>query len=165
MAEAKLHKRLAGHLSDQHAKEGYLIIGFAVLTVSLHFYLQVAEVKRTAGFNIVNSQTIPYIYMVITLGLLINVIGLSLRNAAGLWLSLMALTGVGVAYVVWYIYSRQILELLLAQPFYHSYPEAIPSHNFGLISATWLNLAVLVMSGILLICEIKTLRSMAAAQQ
>ena len=87
--------------------------------------------------------------MVIELGLLVNVVNLWLHKTACTLVSLIALSIVALAYTIWYVYSRQILELL-SKPFYQLHPEAAPQHLFGLIGATGLNVVVMVMSFILL---------------
>lgn len=164
MIEARRYNRSLGGVSSQPARDFNFALGFAVLTLLLHSYTQVVELTRISELSTLTSQTIPWVFIVIEIGLLINVIGLWLRRAGGIWLSIAALSSVGVVYVVWYVYSRQILKLLLAQPFYRLHAEAVPPHTFGLISATWMNIVVIVMSGVLFVWEAKTLRSMKRAE-
>jgi hypothetical protein len=168
MSEAVLNQRAADGFHADQPKDFYFALGLAALLVLLHTYAYFTELAGgSAGVGTLNSPTIPYLYLLIDLGLLFNVFGLWLRKPAGILISIVSLSSVGVGYIVWYVYSRQILDLLLSKPFnqiYHLYPEAVPLHPFGLIGATWLNLFVLLMSGVLFIWELKTLRGMKAAR-
>jgi hypothetical protein len=145
-------------LPGNNSKDYYLAFGLAVLTVVLHTWVQLSEFSRPADSAILTSQTVSYLYLVIELGLLVNVIGLWFRTTAGLRVSIIALFVVVVAYAFWYAYSRRILEPLLSKPFYQDHPETVPNHPFGLIGATWPSLVVLLMSGLLFLWEVKTFR-------
>jgi hypothetical protein len=153
-------KRSAGHSYCQRPKDFYLAFCFGVAAVLLHASALVADATQLAQFKTLVSHTVTYLLVLIGLGLLANVFGLGLRTAAGIKLSLGALLLSAVGYVLWYKHSRRMLDLLLSNPFYQSHPEAVPPHPFGLMGATWVNLVVLVMSGVLFVWELKTLRGM-----
>jgi prolipoprotein diacylglyceryltransferase len=155
---------MTGFVSDRQPGDFHFALGVALLAAVLNTYALALEFAEAGEFRTLNSPTIPYIFLVIELGLLVNVAGLWVRKTAGMLVSMAALVSVGVGYVVWYAYSRQILELLLSKSFYHSYPEALPPHPLGLIGASWLNLVVLVISVVLFIWELKTIRGMMAAK-
>lgn len=160
MTVTGVHRRGAGLVSDCQPTDFYLAFGVALLALGLHTYAHVSEFAKADEFGILKSQTIPYIYLVIEIGLLVNVAGLLTRKTQGILVSMAALVGVGVGYAVWYIYSRQILELLFSKSVYHTYPEAVPPHPLGLIGASWLNLVVLVITVVLFVWELKTARNM-----
>ena len=160
MLEAKMCKLAIGHSSYQQPRDFPFAFCFAVVAALLHAYALFTEFARAAELTTLNSSTIPLLFLLIGLCLIANVAGLWLRKTTGILLSLGALAGVCAGYAVWYIYSRQILDLLLSKQFYASYPEAVPPHPFDLIGATWVNLVVLVMTVVLIIWEVTTLRGM-----
>lgn len=163
MFGAGLRHRAVRRSRDLQPRDFYVAFCFALLAVLLHTWALVAEFTRSAQSDTLNSSTIPLLFLLMELGLLLNVVGLLFRKTASLLVSLVALSISGVGYVMWYLQSQQILEILLSKSFYHSYPEAIPPHPFGLLGATWINLVVLVLTGILFIWEVKTFRSMVKA--
>jgi hypothetical protein len=165
MIEIASQKRAASHQYGQLPKDFHVALGCAVLVTVLHTCALISEVTRGAEFSTLTTHTITYLFLVIELGLIFNVIGFLFRRAAGVWISLIALSGAGAGYVLWYMHSRQILDFLLSKSFYQSHPEALPPYPFGLVGATWLNLIVLLISGVLFIWEIKTLRRMLATQK
>ncbi len=164
MSVTGVQRRVTGFVSAHQPGDFHVALGVAILAVVLHTYAQVSEFAKASELRTLNSPTIPYIFLIIEIGLLVNVVGLWVRKTAGMLVSMAALVGVGIGYVVWYAYSRQILELLFSKSFYHSYPEALPPHPLGLIGASWLNLVVLVISLVLFIWELKTIRGMVAAK-
>lgn len=164
MTVTGVQRRVMGFASAHQPRDFHFALGVALLAVVLHTYAQAAEFAKASEFRTLNSPTIPYIFLLIEIGLLVNVVGLWVQKTAGMLVSMAALLGVGIGYVVWYVYSRQILELLLSKSFYNSYPEAVPPHPLGLIGASWLHLVVLVLSVVLFVWELKTLRSMMAAK-
>jgi hypothetical protein len=144
-------------LSDQYSRDFYFAFGFAMLSASLHTYSLVVELSSVTEYKYLTSYTTTWVLLAIELGLLVNVVNLRLRKTAGTLVSIIALLIVTLAYAIWYLYSRQLLELL-SKPFYELHPEAAPQQMFGLIGATELNVVVMVMSFILLIWQIKALR-------
>jgi K+ transporter len=138
-----------------------LALGIAVLATLLHTVALASELFTAVESRaIITTSTIPRLLVLIELCLLINVAGLWVRKTAGMWVSLAALLVLVVGYAGWYAYSRQIMELLSSKPFYQAHTEALPPHPLGLVGATWLNLVVLMTSGVLLVWVAKTLRAM-----
>lgn len=158
MIEAGLKKAAAGHSADYLTKDFYPAFIFAALALLLHVCALAGEFSRAAGSRTLNSTTIMWLLTLMTPCLVANAVGLWVRRAAGLVVSIVALLAVGAGYITWYLYSRHLLEFLSSNPFYLQHPEAVPLHPFGLIGATWPNLVVLVMCGVLLVWEAKTLR-------
>lgn len=158
-----MRHRTAKRLPYRRPRDFNIAFGFALLAALLHTYTLITELKRAAEFNTSNTSTVPLLFLAVEFGLLLNVAGLCLRRAAGILISLVALSVSGVGHAIWYIQSRQILEMLRADSFYHSYPEAIAPHPLGLLGATWVNLVVLVITGILFVWDVKTLRGMMKA--
>ncbi len=154
------HKRATNRFHYQQPRDFHVALWFAALLLLLHTYAQVAEFRKAAEFTALTSSTIPFLFLLIEIGLLANVVGLWLRKAAGILISITALLVVCGGYAAWYGYSRQILNALSSKSFYLSYPEAVPTHHFGLIGATLVNIIVLAMTGVLLVWELKTLRGM-----
>lgn len=140
-------------------------ITLAALAALLHTYALVAEWTMLNRYGMLTSPNIFLLFTVIEFGLVANVVGLWLRRAAGVVVALVALASVGVGYAIWYVYSSQVLELLLSKPFYQSHAETIPPHPFGLLGATWVNQAVLLMSCVLFIWTARTLRFMLKASR
>lgn len=155
---AGLYKRATGRRPGSLPADFYFALGLAIISVIANTYAQIAEFSRVSEFGTLTSSTIAYLYLVIETGLVVNLIGLYHRTATGLRVSIIALLSVVAGYAFWYIYSRQILESVLSNPAYQTHAEAVPDRIFGLMGATWLNLAVLIMSGVLLLWEMKTLR-------
>jgi hypothetical protein len=151
--------RTSGGLRDRRSIDFYFAFGFALLTLVLQTCALVAEVTRASQSKVLVVPTLPYIFLIIELCLAVNVVGLWLRKAAGLAMSLFALAGVGAGYFLWYVYSRQVLTLLSSKSFYQIHPEAISTYRLDLIGATWLNVIVLVMAGVLFIWEVKSVHS------
>jgi hypothetical protein len=158
MLEAALRKAAARDSSDYPPKDFYPALIFAALALLLHAYALAAEFSRASGFNTLTSSTIIWLLTLMTPCLVANAYGLWLRRAAGLFVSTVALSGVGAGYVCWYIYSRRVLQLLASNDFYTQHPGAVPLHPLGLVGAAWPNLVVLVMCGVLFAWEVKTLR-------
>jgi hypothetical protein len=146
-------------------KDYNFTLAFAALAALLHTYALVAELTALRRSVTLASPSILLLFAVVELGLVANMFGLWLRRAAGVVVSLVGLASVGVSYALWYVYSKQVLELLLSKPFYQSHAETIPPHPFGLLGATWVNQAVLLMSCVLFIWTAKTLRSMTKASR
>jgi hypothetical protein len=163
MFEAGLRQTSAGQSEDHRPRDFHFAFGFALLAVLLHTCALVVEFGRAAESVTLNSSTVPLLLLLMELGLLLNVAGLWLRKAAGMFVSLAGLSLAGIGYVIWYLQSRQILELLLSKSFPHSTPEAVPPHPFGLLGATWVNLVVLVMTGVLFVWVLKRLPGLAKA--
>lgn len=145
---------------SRQPKDFYIAFGVAGLTVLTHTCALIDEFARATGSGVLTSPTVPRLLLFIGLSLLVNVAGLWARKVVGKFVSIIALISAVTGYVVWYIYSRSILEALAGQPFYLLHTEAVPPHTFGLVGATWLNIVVLLLSGVLLIWEVKTLRGM-----
>jgi hypothetical protein len=162
MVKAGTPERAASRRHEHHPKDFYFAFGFASLAALLHTYAQLTQFTMADDSEILTSSTIPYLFLLIELGLVVNLFGLWLRKAASMLISIIALSGVFVGYIAWYVYSRQILDRLLSKPFYHVYSGSVVPYPFGLLGATWLNLVVLVMSAILFVWAVKTLRSMSA---
>lgn len=141
-------------------KDYNFTLAVAALAALLHTYALTAEFTALGRSVTLASPNILILFTLIELGLVANVVGLWLRRAAGVVLSLAGLAGVGVGYALWYVYSRRVLELLLSKPFYQSHAEAVPPHPFGLLGATWVNQAVLLLSCVLVVWTAKTLRPM-----
>lgn len=160
MIEAGLNKRLAIPLPDPHSKDFYFAFGVASLALLLHTYTLIAEFARAHEVESLILHAVPPFLLIIEFCLLVSVAGLLIRNVAGLLISLLALVVTNIGYVIWYLASRPILEMLSAPPFYQLYAEAVPPHPLGLLGATTMNVLVLALSGVLLIWEAKTLRSM-----
>jgi hypothetical protein len=158
MSEAELKEQSVQqwHFSP---RDFHIAFGCAVLALALHTYAQILELGQAAQLTILVSHTITYLFLLIELCLLVSTAGLWLRRSWALLVSVLSLGGVGFVYAIWYLYSRQILEQLSTKSFYQKYPEALPAHPLGLIGATWINFVVFVMSGILFIWEIKSLRA------
>ncbi len=156
MFEPECNKRAIGHLSYQRPRDFHIAVGVAVLALLLNTYALVIEVFKTARFETLVSPALPRILLSLELCLLVSAVCLGVRKTIGLWISMTALIGVASLYLAWYLFSRKILALLTSSPFYHSHPEALQLHPFGLVGATWVNLAVFAISGILLIWEAKT---------
>lgn len=159
MSRAESHKRAAGRF-DQRPTDFHFAFGFAAAAALLHTYATAEHFKTLAEFKALTSPTTGLLFLLMEFGLLLNVAGLWLRRVNGMRISLAALSVTAAGYVAWYLYSRETLDLLLSKPFYHAHPEAVPPHPFGLMGATWVNLVVLVMTGVLFIWEVKTLRGM-----
>jgi hypothetical protein len=159
--KAESYKCTAGHLTDSYSKDFCFAFALAVLATSLHSWALVAEFSMTADFTTLTSPTILYFYLLIELGLLVNLLGMWLRTPSGLRVSILAISIVGAGYAFWYAYSRQVLGSLLSEPFYQAHPEAVPSHPFGLLGATWLNLTVFLMSGALFFWGVRVYRKQA----
>jgi hypothetical protein len=162
--KAKLFERKPVRLHGYQPKDFYFAFSLAALAVLIHTWAQIAEVSRAVEFRTLKSPTIPYLYLIIELGLIVNLIGLWFRTATAIRSSIIALLCVGICYAVWYAYSRKLLELLLSNPVYRAHSEIVPHHLFGLVGATWFNLAVLLMSGVLFVWEVKILRSRMLSQ-
>lgn len=160
MTNTWLQKRVLIHLRNQKPKDFYLALGFSILAVVLHTCALITEFTRIAEFRTLTSPTITYVFMLIELALIVSVLGLWSRKRTGLVTSIIALLCVGVGYGLWYVYSRQTLDFLLSKSFYQLHPETLPQYPLGLIQATWLNLVVLVISGVLCVWNIRVLRSM-----
>ena len=158
MFKTGLRQRAAKRLQNQQPRDFHFAFGFALLTVLLHTWALVAELTSAAESITLNSSSVPLLFLLAEFGLLLSVAGLWFRKTAGILISLAGLSICGVAHAIWYLQSQQILEILLSKPFYNSHPEAIPPHPFGLLGATWVNLVVLVMTGVLFIWGLKTLR-------
>ena len=163
MIQARLNKTLTSPLRDPHSKDFYSAFGVAILVLLLHTYTLIVEFSRASEVEAFTSHTVSPLLLIIELCLLLCVAGLWTRKVAGLLISLLSLLGTGSGYVFWYLDSRQFLEKLSSHPFYHLPAEAIPSHPFGLIGATWISVIVLTLSSVLLIWEAKTLRSLSKA--
>jgi hypothetical protein len=163
MTEAVSSSRTHSLFYYRRPKDYYFALTVAVLATLLHTYALVAELTAVKGSVTLVSPAVLLFFVVIELSLAANVVGLWLRRAAGGVISVIALLGVGAGYALWYVYSRQVLDLLLSKPFYQSHPETIPPHPFGLLGATWVNQGVLLMAGVLLIWTAKTLRAMMKA--
>lgn len=163
MTEALSSSRTQRLFNYRYPKDYYFALTVAALAALLHTYVLFAELTAVRGSVTLASPSVLIFFMVIELGLAANVVGLWLRSAAGTLVSVVALLVVGAGHALWYVYSSQVLALLLSKPFYNSHPEAIPPHPFGLLGATWVNQAVLLMACVLLIWAAKTLRSMMKA--
>lgn len=155
MSKAGLRQHLAKQSVVHRPRDYQFAFGFALLAVLLHTYALIAEFGRVSGSVTLNASLVPLLLVLIESGLLLNVAGLWLRKAAGILLSSAGLVVSGVGYVIWYVQSRQILELVLSKSSRHSIPEAVPAHPFGLLGATWVNLVVLAMTGILFVWMLK----------
>jgi hypothetical protein len=163
MTEALSSSRTQRLFYYRHPADYYFTLTVAALATLLHTYALAAEVTAIRGSVTLVSPAVLLFLIVIELGLAANVVGLWLRRAAGTLVSVIALAGVGAGYALWYVHSRQVLNLLLSKPFYQAHPETIPPHPFGLLGATWVNQAVLLLAGVLLIWTVKTLRVMMKA--
>ena len=157
MNGAGLRESATGRHGVRLPRDFHFALGFAVLAALLHTSALLAELVRASGSNALTSPVIPQLFLLIELGLLVNVAGLWLRKVTGILVSLAALSVAGLGYALWYLSSRQILELLMSKPFYHEFPQAVPPHPFGLVGATWVNLVVLVMAGVLFVWQLKRL--------
>jgi hypothetical protein len=163
MTEAVSSSRTQRPFHYRHPKDYYFTLTVAVLAALLNTYALAAELTAVGRPMTLVTPTLLIFYSLIELGLFANVVGLWLRNAAGTLVSVAALLGVGAGYVLWYFYSGRVLELMLSKAAYQAYPEAIPPHPFGLLGATWVNQAVLLLACVLLIWTAKSLRAMLKA--
>jgi hypothetical protein len=165
MAEAVSNPATQSPSYNCRPKDYNFTIAVAALVALLHTYALAAECASLGRSVTLTSPHILLLFTFIEFGLVANVVGLWLRRASGVVVSLVALAGVGLAYALWYVHSSQVLELLLSKPFYQSHPEIVPPHPFSLLGATWVNQAVLLMSGVLFIWTAKTLRFMTVASR
>lgn len=160
MSEAVSNPRTQRLLYYLRPKDYYFTLVVAVLAALLHTYALAKEFTAVKSSVTLASPALLLLFIIIEVGLVASVVGLWLRRAAGVLVSLVALLGVGLGYVLWYVYSRPVLDLLLSKPFYQTHAETVPPHPFGLLGATWVNQAVLLMSCVLFIWTAKTLRVM-----
>lgn len=160
MAEAGSSSQTQRLFQYRRPKDFYFTLGIAALAALLHTQALLAELTAVRAPMTLVSPAVLIFFAVIEVGLVANVFGLWLRSAAGAVASAAALLGVGAGYALWYLYSKQLLDLLLSKPFYQTHPEAVPPHPFGLLGATWVNQAVLLLACILLVWTAKTLRVM-----
>lgn len=157
MSEAVSNPRTR-HQSDQRRLKDYnFTLAVAALAVLLHTFALAAEVRTLSRSLTLALPNFLLLFAFIECCLVANVVGLWLRRAAGVWVSLVALAGVVAGYALWYENSRRVLDLLLSKPFYQAHPETIPPHPFGLLGATWVNQAVLLLSCVLFVWTAKTL--------
>lgn len=163
MTEALSSPRTQRLSHYRYPKDYYFALTVAALATLLHTYALFAEVTAFRRTVTLASPAVLLFFIVIELGLAANVVGLWLRRTAGAVVSVVALLCVGAGYALWYAYSKQDLDFLLSKPFYQSHPEAVPPHPFGLLGATWVNQAVLLLACVLLIWAAKTLRAMMKA--
>jgi hypothetical protein len=155
-------KERSGRSYDKPADFNFAF-GVAVSAALIHSFALAAELYRAAESRSLISGSVTRLLLLIELCLLVNVAGLWARKATGMLASMVSLLVACAGYAGWYLYSRQVLLTLSSQPFYQLHPEGIPPHPVGLAGATWLNLLVLVITGVLLIWEAKTLRGMPRA--
>jgi hypothetical protein len=153
-----------GSLRDRRTLDFYFAFGFAALALALQTLALAGEFTRASQSRVLVAPTIPYIFLMIEACLVVNLFGLWLRKSAGLSISLVGLAGVGGMYLLWHAYSRQVLALLSSKPFYQLHPEAASAYRLDLIGATWLNVTVLVMAGVLFVWELKALRGAKSAR-
>ncbi len=158
MAEASLRHSVAGRSNYQPVKRFHPTLFLALTALILNTYAISEEIARAYGAVTYTSNTVLSLLLLIELGLLASAAGLWRRKTSGAVISLTGLSFVGIGYAVWYVYSIQVLNFLTSKPFYQAHPEALPRHLFYLVDATWLNFAVLLISGILLIREAMRLR-------
>ena len=163
MAEAVSNSRTQSLFYYRRPADYHFALAVAVLATLLHTYALAAELTAVKASVTLASSAVLLFFTVIEFGLVANVVGLWLRRTAGALVSLVALLCVGVGYALWYVYSRQVLGLLLTKSFYQSHPETIPPHPFSLLGATWVNQAVLLLAFVLLVWTMKTLRAMTKA--
>jgi hypothetical protein len=163
MAEAASNSRTRRPSHYRRPKDYYFALTAAALATLLHTYALFAEVTAVGRSVTLASPAVLLFFTVIELGLAANLFGLWLRTAAGALVSAAGLLGAGAGYALWYVYSRQVLTLLLSKPFYISHPESVPPHPFGLLGATWLSQAVLLLACVLLVWTAKSLRAVMRA--
>jgi hypothetical protein len=154
MTGTRTEARVTNGRRGRPSLDVYFTAVFALLTLLLQTYALIAEATRASQAQVLVAPTIPYIFLIVELCLTVNVVALWRRKAAGL-VSLLALAGVGAGYLLWHVYSRQVLALLSSKSFYQLHPEAVPAPPLDLIGATWLNVIVLVMTGVLFTWEVK----------
>ncbi|PYS81504.1 MAG: hypothetical protein DMF67_16510 [Acidobacteria bacterium] len=159
MIEEGLSRRASGKRYIKPRDFGFAF-GVAVFAAALHTIALALELFRAAESHALTASTVTRVLILIELCLLVTVAGLWARRVAWMWLTSAALIAACAGYAWWYAYSRQVLALLLSQSFYQTHAEAVPTHHFGLIGATWLNLMVFMTSGVLLVWVVKTLRGM-----
>lgn len=158
MVEVRLRRSPVGRPHYQPLKRFHPALALALTALLLNTYAVAAEINRAYESVTYTSNTIHYLLLLIELGLLAAVAGLWLRKASSALLSLAGLSLVGIGYVIWYVYSVQMLVFLTSKPFYRSHPDALPPHLFYLVGGTWFNFVVLLISGALAVREVKRLR-------
>ena len=161
MIEAALGNGALARTHYQRPKDFHLALGVATLAVLLNTCALVTEFLRAAQSEISASPAVPRLLILVELCLVANVIGLCMRRAVGLFVSLAALLGASGGYALWYVYSQRILGMLSVEHFYSLHPEAVPTHPLGLLGATWLSLVVLALLCTLLIWVARTMLSAA----
>lgn len=100
------------------------------------------------------GMTLPYRDIRVGFFLVIAVIGLRRRKSYGFYLSLLSLSAVIAEYWCWYLKSQQ---MLIDADIPH-FPSEIP-HAFNLYRARDWHVFVLLISGVLLIWEVRVLSS------
>lgn len=163
MTRTGAEARTKGSVREHYPVDFCFAFGFAVLALVLQTCALIAEFTRNSQFTTLVSPTIPYIFLMIEVCLAVNVVGLWFRKEASLVMSLLALAGVWAGYFLWYVYSRQVLNLLSSKSFYQLHPGAVSTYRLDLIGATWLNIIILLMASVLFIWEAKTIRSVKSA--
>ena len=157
MIEEGLNRRMTGR-TYVRARDFSFAFGVAVFAAATQTVVLALELFRVAGSRALIASTVIRVLVLIEFCLLINVAGLWARRALGIWFSLAALVVACAGYAWWYAYSRQVLALLSSQPFYQTHAEAVPTHPFSLVGATWLDLIVFMTSCVLLVWVVKTIR-------
>ncbi len=151
MFGTELRERAPRRLRYTQPDDRHFALVFALLAFGLHTYAVAVELTKAAESVTLNSSPLPLLFLLTELGLLLNVVGLRLRKAAGALVSPAGLSIALLAHAIWYLQSRPILEAVLSNPFYGAHPEAAPPHPLGLLGATWVNLVVLGMTCILFV--------------
>lgn len=138
-------------------KDLYCALFFASMATMLHIYGATVVMLKPVELEVFISPFIPRMLVLIGVCLIVSTLGLCMRSAIGLLVSLSGLLGSGVGYSLWYISSLQTMNLLAVNPYYKTHPEAVPPHYLGFVGAEWWNLVVLVVIAFLVIWELKAL--------
>jgi hypothetical protein len=157
MIGSRLKDKVATGLQTLSPKEFYLAFSFLVLIIALHTYGLIAAVFKSSGLEILVSPIILWLLIFIELALCLSAYGFAIRRPLGLLTSMISLLAVGIMYLGWYLYSRQIVQTLMRKPFYRLHPEAVATDPLGFAGAAWWNFTVLVTAVIFLAWEVKML--------
>src|SRR5436309_13875187 len=125
MSDSRLKDKVAAGLQALSPKEFYLAFGLLVLIIALHTYGLITAVFKPLELEILVSPTILWLLIFIELALLLSAYGFAIRRPLGLLTSMISLLAVGIMYLGWYLYSRQIVQALMRKPFYRLHPEAV----------------------------------------
>src|SRR5215207_9904383 len=90
----------------------YLASSISLLTTILHFsgWFVSERAYQSLELEILRSPVTPRLFLLIGIGLAVNVIGLWSRKTIGLLISVVVISFVGICHLLWYLHSQQVLD-------------------------------------------------------